>query len=69
MNPKLLDVVALMKELPEEKLVKGKVGTIVELLAEGVYEVEFADRHGRTVAMCALSENDLLVLRYELEAA
>ncbi|MBC8153980.1 MAG: DUF4926 domain-containing protein [Bacteroidetes bacterium] len=67
-KPKLLDVVALLKELPEEKLMKGQVGTVVELLAEGVYEVEFSDRQGRTITMCALSESDLLVLHYELEA-
>ena len=66
-KPKLLDVVALMKELPEKKLVKGQVGTVVEKLADGVYEVEFANRHGRTIAMCALLESDLMALHYELK--
>ena len=55
-----------MKGLPGEKLVKGQVGTVVELLDEGIYEVEFLDRHGRTIAMCTLPESDLLMLHYEL---
>jgi hypothetical protein len=40
---KLLDVVALTEEMPEKRLRRGQVGTIVEVLAHGVFEVEFAD--------------------------
>ena len=36
-------VVALLEDLPEEGLVRGQVGTVVENWAPGVYEVEFAD--------------------------
>lgn len=43
---KLLDVVALTEELPEEGLRRGQVGTIVEELAPDVYEVEFSEKHG-----------------------
>ncbi len=36
---KLLDVVALLEDLPEHGLVRGNVGTVVEILAP----VEFSD--------------------------
>ncbi len=67
---KLLDVVALTEDLPDRKLRRGQVGTVVELLAPGVFEVEFTDNDGRTFATLALRENQLLLLHYQpLEAA
>ena len=36
---KLLDVVALLVDKPQDRLVTGQVGTVVELLAPDVYEV------------------------------
>jgi hypothetical protein len=62
---KLLDVVALTEDLPERKLERGQVGTVVEVLAPDVYEVEFADNDGRTYAEVAVKEDRLLVLHYE----
>ncbi|MFZ5905758.1 MAG: DUF4926 domain-containing protein [Chloroflexota bacterium] len=62
---KLLDVVALTQELPDKDLRLGQVGTVVELLAPDVYEVEFTDNDGRTYAELALREEQLLVLHYE----
>ena len=66
MNPtiQLLDVVALTTALPERGLCRGQVGTVVELLTEDVYEVEFSDDDGRTYAMLALRANQLMVLHY-----
>jgi Domain of unknown function (DUF4926) len=61
---KLLDVVALTANIPEKGLVRGQVGTVVEELAPGVYEVEFSDNSGRPYAMLALKEEQLLTLRY-----
>ena len=55
--------------MPKENLRKGQVGAVVEVLGEGVCEVEFADRLGRTLAMLPIKEKDLLLLKYELEAA
>jgi hypothetical protein len=67
---KLLDVVALTEDLPDRKLRRGQVGTVVELLDPGVFEVEFTDNDGRTFASLALRENQLLLLHYQpLEAA
>lgn len=62
---KLLDVVALTDDLPERKLARGQVGTVVEVLAPKVYEVEFTDNDGRTYAELAVNEDKLLVLHYE----
>ena len=60
----LLDVVALTEDLPERGLVRGQVGTIVELLAPEVYEVEFSDDDGRTYALLPLRANQLMILHY-----
>lgn len=62
---KLLDVVALLDDVPEEDLRRGYVGTIVENLALGVYLVEFADRQGRTYAELPLRAEQLLRLYHE----
>jgi hypothetical protein len=41
-NIKLLDIVALTADLPEYKLWRGQVGTVVKILAGGkAFEVEF----------------------------
>jgi Domain of unknown function (DUF4926) len=50
MDPKLLDVVALLEDVPSQRLVRGQVGTVVENLGPGVFEVEFGDNEGRTYA-------------------
>ena len=64
---KLLDTVAILKDLPEKKVVFGQVGTIVEKLTEDVFEVEFADKSGETIAEFAVSQQDLMRLHYEME--
>lgn len=60
----LLDVVALTEDLPDRKLRRGQVGTVVEILDEGVFEVEFSDTDGRTYAMLAVRADQLMVLHY-----
>ena len=60
----LLDVVALTEDLPQHNLLRGQVGTVVEILAPNVYEVEFSDNEGRTYAMCALPAHQLMALLY-----
>lgn len=61
----LLSIVALLEDLPEESLRRGQVGTIVEVLAPGVYEVEFSDDSGRTYASLAVAGDRLLHLLHE----
>ena len=67
---KLLDTVALLRNLPEHKLLSGSVGVIVEEWQPGVFEVEFSDLEGRTYALVAIKASDLLPLHHSLfEAA
>ena len=61
----LLDVVALSEDLPQHNLTRGQVGTVVEVLAPNVFEVEFNDNQGRTYASLALEASQLIVLHYE----
>lgn len=65
---KLLDVVALLKDMPDRNLVKGQVGTIVEQLDENAFEVEFVDaKSGDTLSIETLSSKDLILLHFALE--
>ncbi|AUC62511.1 hypothetical protein AA637_15790 (plasmid) [Cyanobacterium sp. HL-69] len=59
---KLLDVVALLEDLPEINLYRGQVGTIVEEYEPGIFEVEFSDRTGKAYALEMLTEKQLMVL-------
>jgi hypothetical protein len=63
-DAKLLDVIALLEDMPSENLVRGQVGTVVEVLSPGVFEVEFSGDDGRTYAALALSSHQLLVLHH-----
>ncbi len=65
----LLDVVALTQDLPQARLVRGQVGTAVEELAPGVFEIEFCDNQGRTYATAAVPADQLIVLHYDPVAA
>jgi hypothetical protein len=60
-----LSVVAVLEDLPEEGLVRGQVGTVVESWAPGVYEVEFCDDNGKAYAMVALKAEQLMRLHHE----
>lgn len=66
-NP--LDVVALMEDMPKRGLVAGQVGTVVEVHEPGVFEIEFCDNEGKTYAMLALREEQLIALHYSPVAA
>ena len=63
---KLLDVVALTIDLPQDNLWRGQVGTIVEILANGqAFEVEFSDRNGRTYESLGLTLEEFMILSFE----
>ena len=65
---KLLDIIALLENLPELGLYRGQVGTIVEEYEPGIFEVEFSDDTGKAYAIETLSEHQLMVLyHYRLE--
>ena len=57
----ILSVVALLEDLPERGLRRGQVGTVVEVLGRGVYEVEFSD----DTAEAAVRASQLLQLHHQ----
>jgi hypothetical protein len=65
----VLDVVALTHDLPDHGLLRGQVGTVVEILPPDGFEVEFADNEGRTYASLGLRADQLLVLHFQPQAA
>lgn len=60
----LLSEVAVLRDMPEHGLIRGQVGTVVELLAPSVAEVEFSDDQGRAYAMVALRSEELMRLHH-----
>jgi hypothetical protein len=68
-GPSVLDVVALLTDLPAEQLARGQVGTIVEELDDRTLLVEFSDDQGRAYAVAPCPRAELLVLHYVSEAA
>lgn len=67
-TPRLLDVVALLSDVPGHGLVRGQVGTVVELL-DGAFEVEFSDDEGRAYAELGLTPDQLLILHHRPQQA
>lgn len=69
----LYDVVALLEDIPEDKLERGDVGTVVEIFPatdkrpKG-FMVEFSDDEGVTYALPILRENQFIRLRYRKAA-
>lgn len=66
---KILDIIALLTDIPEKKLIKGQVGTIVEYLDIGIYEVEFCNKQGETITVLPINEKSMLLLHYENKVA
>jgi len=60
----LLDTVALTEDVPQRGLERGQVGTVIEILAPDVFEVDFSDNDGLTYAMLALRADQLMVLHF-----
>lgn len=60
----LLDVVALLEDLPMQQLRRGEVGTVVEVVAPDAWLVEFSDNDGREYATVALKSKQLMKLYY-----
>jgi hypothetical protein len=60
MNIREHDCVVLTRDLPEERLEAGDVGTVVHIHKDGAaYEVEFATLDGRTVAVATVGNAQL----------
>ena len=61
---KIFDVVALSADLPEENLLTGQVGTIVEIHKDGeAFEIEFVNSEGETYGLLVLYAEQLTLLR------
>ena len=69
MKIKVLDVVALLHDHPDKKILKGQVGTVVEQLDENVFEVEFVNTKGETIALEEIHADNLFLLHFEIEKA
>jgi len=61
-------VLALLEDLPDRQLERGEVGTVVEILAPQVYEVESCDADGLTYVELALRGDQLVPLHNRGEA-
>ena len=59
MKYRLLEVIVLERDIPQHRLRRGDVGTIVELYEPDGIEVEFMDAKGKTVAVITLSIDDV----------
>ena len=68
-GPSLLDVVALLSDVPAQQLSRGQVGTVVEQLDGGNLLVEFSDELGRAYAVAPCPWDELLILHYVPEVA
>lgn len=62
-----LNVVALLNELPQQNLLRGQIGTVIEKYTETDFEVEFSDNGGKTIAMVLLNTENIMLLHNQLE--
>jgi len=60
-KPSLLDVVALLTDIPAQRLARGQVGTVVDEVDSETLLVEFSDDQGRAYAVTPCLRADLLV--------
>ncbi len=63
MTFKLLDVVVLTRDLPEEGLRAGDLGAVVQVYPPDGLEVEFVEAIGRTQALIELTTADVRPIR------
>lgn len=61
-EPKLYDVVEILYPIEEFNLPAGIQGTLVHLNAENVFEVEFVNDLGETIALATLNRNQFIVV-------
>ena len=72
MKVPLLALVALTEDLPDHRLTRGQIGTVVDHLERDgdlALLVEFSDEQGETYAMIPVRPEQLLVLHRDTEAA
>lgn len=62
MNPEPFDIVELLVSLPEDNLLVGTQGAIVEQYSDNDFEVEFSNEAGETLALCTLPQQKFIVV-------
>ena len=68
-QPTMLNVVALLADLPAQGLARGQVGTVVERLDGENSLVEFSNNRGQAYAILACPDSELLVLHYDRQTS
>ncbi len=58
----MLSVVAILNDIPAQGLVRGQVGTVVEVLSPDTALIDFTDQEGRTYAIEPVSVDMLIRL-------
>jgi hypothetical protein len=54
------DLVVLQRDVPDLKLTRGDIGTVVGIYADGgAYEVEFMTAEGKTIDVLTLEQQDV----------
>ena len=61
-KPELFDILELLIDLPEKNIPAKTQGTIVECFGKDVYEIEFANAQGETLALCTLSSPQFAIV-------
>jgi hypothetical protein len=61
---KILDVVAVLEDIPEHGLQRGEVGTVVDRWKDGMFEVEFSYDTGEAYTFAAVPGDDLMKLYF-----
>ena len=61
-KPELFDVIELLTDIPERNLKKGEQGAIIEDYQDGVYEIEFCNNYGETIALCPIPQSKFMVV-------
>lgn len=61
---KMFDVVASLQDLPQQQVVKGQVGTVLEELDNDHVLVEFADVNGVAYAIATIPMGQLMKLKH-----
>jgi hypothetical protein len=59
MRPRLLETIVLSCDLPEHGLLRGDVGTVVDVYEPDAVEVEFVTGAGLTQALLTLNDRDV----------
>ncbi|MBU0512423.1 MAG: DUF4926 domain-containing protein [Chloroflexi bacterium] len=61
-DPELFDVIELLTDVPEQNLRAGTQGTIVHQYSDEIFEIEFTNTEGETLALCALPFRQFIVV-------